>query len=65
MSDLEDFESWIEDLMEQERFLDELERIGSESRGCNLCDTDPQKNGLSKTMDAGVIMNNDACADLR
>lgn len=48
MSDLEEFESWIEDLMEQERFLDEFERIGSESRGCNLCDTDPQEKRLKQ-----------------
>ena len=27
MDDLEEFESWYEDLMEGERFQDELERI--------------------------------------
>lgn len=53
MSDLEDFESWIEDLMEQERFLDELERIGSESRGCNLCDIDSQKKRLKQNDGCG------------
>lgn len=53
MSDLEDFESWIEDLMEQERFLDELERIGSESRGCNLCDTGSQEKRLRQNDGCG------------
>ena len=38
MTDLEEFESWHEDLMAWERFQDELERINGENAYDNLYD---------------------------
>ncbi len=40
MNDLEEFESWYEDLMAWERFQDELERIKGENTYDDLYDFD-------------------------
>ena len=61
MDNLEEFESWYEDLMAWERFQDELERIKGENTYDDLHDLDdkrfPLKQKTSTQSDAELCNN--------
>ena len=48
MDDLEEFESWHEDLMAWERFQDELERIKGENANDDLHDFEDKRLSLQQ-----------------
>lgn len=59
MDDLEEFESWHEDLMAWERFQDELERIKGENTYEDLHDFDDK--GLSLQQETSTQPDAERC----